>query len=175
MPSCWETWVAYILLGRLWSLWHRYPQHLSFWIYGQFLYVISSEMPFQKLVVVDVVPLMCMCLLSLTQQMAYDAHFLRVPKIQWLGVFPSEAEKYSIPSQCLLPLTSEGGYYPSDSSFTFFRIRMTFVGLWWKVGILESVTIWRTTSWYMNLRTETAFSVKSLLPYRWKESRGYSS
>lgn len=47
--------------------------------------------------------------------MAYDAHVLRVSNIQWLGVFPSEAEKYSIPSQCLLPLTKEGGYYLSDN------------------------------------------------------------
>ncbi|GAA0170283.1 endodeoxyribonuclease [Lithospermum erythrorhizon] len=40
-------------------------------------------------------------------QMAYDAKFLRVPEIRWLGAFPSDAEKYCLPQQCLLPLTTE--------------------------------------------------------------------
>uniref|UniRef100_A0A7N0U272 DNA topoisomerase (ATP-hydrolyzing) n=1 Tax=Kalanchoe fedtschenkoi TaxID=63787 RepID=A0A7N0U272_KALFE len=42
-----------------------------------------------------------------SMQMAYDAQFLRVPEIQWLGVFPTESEKYNIPTQCLLPLTAD--------------------------------------------------------------------
>lgn len=40
--------------------------------------------------------------------MAYDAKFLRVPEIRWLGAFPSDFEKYGLPQQCLLPLTPEG-------------------------------------------------------------------
>ncbi|XP_050218065.1 meiotic recombination protein SPO11-1 isoform X2 [Mercurialis annua] len=42
-----------------------------------------------------------------SMQMAYDAKFLRVPEIRWLGVFPSDLEKYDLPKQCLLPLTAE--------------------------------------------------------------------
>ncbi|KAK3199974.1 hypothetical protein Dsin_023389 [Dipteronia sinensis] len=42
------------------------------------------------------------------KQMAYDAKFLRVPEICWLGAFPSDIEKYDLPQQCLLPLTAEG-------------------------------------------------------------------
>uniref|UniRef100_A0A3Q7HFV0 DNA topoisomerase (ATP-hydrolyzing) n=1 Tax=Solanum lycopersicum TaxID=4081 RepID=A0A3Q7HFV0_SOLLC len=40
-------------------------------------------------------------------QMAYDATFLRVSEIQWLGVFVQDCDNYSIPQQCLLPLTAE--------------------------------------------------------------------
>lgn len=40
-------------------------------------------------------------------EMAYDAEFLRVPDICWLGVFTSDCEKYALPSQCLFPLTTE--------------------------------------------------------------------
>ncbi|XP_009602983.1 meiotic recombination protein SPO11-1 [Nicotiana tomentosiformis] len=40
-------------------------------------------------------------------QMAYDAKFLRVCEIQWLGVFIQDCDNYSIPQQCLLPLTAE--------------------------------------------------------------------
>ncbi|CAN4103926.1 unnamed protein product [Withania somnifera] len=40
-------------------------------------------------------------------QMAYDATFLRVYEIQWLGVFLQDSDNYSIPQQCLLPLTVE--------------------------------------------------------------------
>eukprot|EP00257_Ricinus_communis_P026368 XP_025013782.1 meiotic recombination protein SPO11-1 [Ricinus communis] len=39
--------------------------------------------------------------------MAYDAKFLRVPEIRWLGAFPSDLEKYGLPQHCLLPLTDE--------------------------------------------------------------------
>lgn len=42
------------------------------------------------------------------KEMAYDAQFLRVPDIRWLGAFISDSEKYALPSQCLLPLTTEG-------------------------------------------------------------------
>ncbi|XP_062011194.1 meiotic recombination protein SPO11-1 isoform X1 [Rosa rugosa] len=40
-------------------------------------------------------------------QMAYDAKFLRVPEIIWLGAFPLDSEKYHLAHQCLLPLTAE--------------------------------------------------------------------
>ncbi|XP_016545530.2 meiotic recombination protein SPO11-1 isoform X4 [Capsicum annuum] len=40
-------------------------------------------------------------------QMAYDATFLQVSEIQWLGVFVQDSDNYSIPQQCLLPLTVE--------------------------------------------------------------------
>lgn len=43
----------------------------------------------------------------LCKQMAYDAKFLRVPEIIWLGAFPLDSEKYHLPQQCLLPLTAE--------------------------------------------------------------------
>ncbi|CAK9148859.1 unnamed protein product [Ilex paraguariensis] len=39
--------------------------------------------------------------------MAYDAEFLRVPGIRWIGAFPQDCERYHLPQQCLLPLTAE--------------------------------------------------------------------
>ncbi|KAJ8766542.1 hypothetical protein K2173_023789 [Erythroxylum novogranatense] len=42
-----------------------------------------------------------------SMKMAYDAKFLRVPEIHWLGVFPSDLERYGIPDRCLLPLTTK--------------------------------------------------------------------
>ncbi|CAI9787784.1 unnamed protein product [Fraxinus pennsylvanica] len=42
-----------------------------------------------------------------SMQMAYDAKFLRIPEIHWLGAFPSDCEKYHLPQQCLLSLTAE--------------------------------------------------------------------
>ncbi|KAI3745551.1 hypothetical protein L6452_07951 [Arctium lappa] len=42
-----------------------------------------------------------------SMQLAYDTKTMRVPEIQWLGVFPSDAERYNVPQQCLLPMTSE--------------------------------------------------------------------
>lgn len=39
--------------------------------------------------------------------MAYDTKHLRVPEIHWLGAFPSDSERYFVPKQCLLPLTTE--------------------------------------------------------------------
>ncbi|KAK9689475.1 hypothetical protein RND81_09G061700 [Saponaria officinalis] len=40
-------------------------------------------------------------------EMAYDAELLRIPEICWLGAFTSDSERYGIPSQCLLPLSTE--------------------------------------------------------------------
>ncbi|XP_056699370.1 meiotic recombination protein SPO11-1 isoform X3 [Spinacia oleracea] len=40
-------------------------------------------------------------------EMAYDVEFLCVPNICWLGAFTSDYEKFALPSQCLLPLTTE--------------------------------------------------------------------
>ncbi|PWA63910.1 meiotic recombination protein SPO11-1 [Artemisia annua] len=60
--------------------------------------VMSLEMLFSSLCGSDSKP---------RQQMAYDAKIMRLPEIQWLGVFPSDAEKYSVPQQCLLPMTEE--------------------------------------------------------------------
>ncbi|KAF4391258.1 hypothetical protein G4B88_016568 [Cannabis sativa] len=45
--------------------------------------------------------------LLLFKQMAYDSKNLRVPEIKWIGVFPSDFDKYCIPNQCFLPLTLE--------------------------------------------------------------------
>ncbi|KAJ7960923.1 meiotic recombination protein SPO11-1 [Quillaja saponaria] len=42
-----------------------------------------------------------------SMKMAYDAKYMRVPEIRWLGAFPSDSENYSLPEQCLLPLTAE--------------------------------------------------------------------
>ncbi|XP_052207159.1 meiotic recombination protein SPO11-1 isoform X2 [Diospyros lotus] len=47
-----------------------------------------------------------------SMQMAYDAKFLRIPDMHWLGAFPSDSEKYGLPKQCLLPLTAEGETSP---------------------------------------------------------------
>nr|POE57877.1 meiotic recombination protein spo11-1 [Quercus suber] len=42
-----------------------------------------------------------------SMQMAYDAKQLCCPEVCWLGVFPSDSEKYCLPQQYLLPLTAE--------------------------------------------------------------------
>ncbi|KAK4753428.1 hypothetical protein SAY87_022226 [Trapa incisa] len=42
-----------------------------------------------------------------SMQLAYDARHLRVQSMRWLGAFPSDSEKYSVPEQCLIPLTGE--------------------------------------------------------------------
>ncbi|KAJ4838291.1 hypothetical protein Tsubulata_041619 [Turnera subulata] len=42
-----------------------------------------------------------------SMQMAYDAKFLRVTGVRWLGAFPSDIERCGLPQQCLLPLTAE--------------------------------------------------------------------
>ncbi|TYK07936.1 meiotic recombination protein SPO11-1 isoform X4 [Cucumis melo var. makuwa] len=43
-----------------------------------------------------------------SMQMAYDAKNLRIPQLQWIGAFASDSEKYDLPEQCLIPLTSKG-------------------------------------------------------------------
>ncbi|XP_074320173.1 meiotic recombination protein SPO11-1 isoform X3 [Silene latifolia] len=40
-------------------------------------------------------------------EMAYDAELLRIPEICWIGAFTSDSERYDLPSQCLLPLSTE--------------------------------------------------------------------
>ena len=40
--------------------------------------------------------------------MAFDAKFLRISNIQWIGVFISDVDRFSLPQHCLLPLTNEG-------------------------------------------------------------------
>ncbi|CAA6657318.1 unnamed protein product [Spirodela intermedia] len=42
-----------------------------------------------------------------SMQMAFDASLMCVPEVRWLGVFPSDHEKYSLPDRCLLPLSPE--------------------------------------------------------------------
>ncbi|KAL6894102.1 hypothetical protein ACP4OV_008200 [Aristida adscensionis] len=42
-----------------------------------------------------------------SMQLAYDANFLRVPDIRWLGVFASDFEEYCLPDCCLLHLSPE--------------------------------------------------------------------
>ncbi|KAG6405262.1 hypothetical protein SASPL_132849 [Salvia splendens] len=42
-----------------------------------------------------------------SMQMAYDAKYLRLPEIRWLGAFPSDSDSYQLPQQCLLNLTAE--------------------------------------------------------------------
>ncbi|KAK1440255.1 hypothetical protein QVD17_06080 [Tagetes erecta] len=42
-----------------------------------------------------------------SMQMAYDAKLMKLPEINWLGVFPSDAAKFNVPQQCLLPMTTE--------------------------------------------------------------------
>jgi len=48
--------------------------------------------------------------------MAYEAKFMRNPEMSWLGAFPSDFEKYSLPTECLLPLTADGEAFPFDAS-----------------------------------------------------------
>nr|XP_017251400.1 PREDICTED: meiotic recombination protein SPO11-1-like isoform X6 [Daucus carota subsp. sativus] len=42
-----------------------------------------------------------------SMQMAFDAKFLRISNIQWIGVFISDVDRFSLPQHCLLPLTNE--------------------------------------------------------------------
>ncbi|XP_031744442.1 meiotic recombination protein SPO11-1 isoform X2 [Cucumis sativus] len=43
-----------------------------------------------------------------SMQMAYDAKYLKIPQLRWLGAFASDFEKYNLPEQCLIPLTFKG-------------------------------------------------------------------
>ena len=42
-----------------------------------------------------------------SQNMAYDSLNLTTPNIHWLGVRPSDLEKYNIPEACRLPMTAD--------------------------------------------------------------------
>jgi len=39
--------------------------------------------------------------------MSYDAANLTTPDIKWLGVRPSDLDRFNIPQQCRLPMTEE--------------------------------------------------------------------
>jgi len=39
--------------------------------------------------------------------MSYDSASLTTPDIKWLGVRPSDLDKYNIPEQCRLPMTDK--------------------------------------------------------------------
>jgi meiotic recombination protein SPO11 len=39
--------------------------------------------------------------------MSYDSSNLTTPDIKWLGVRPSDLDKYKIPQQCQLPMTDQ--------------------------------------------------------------------
>jgi meiotic recombination protein SPO11 len=41
------------------------------------------------------------------QSMSYDADNLAIPSMKWLGVLPSDIQKYHIPQSALIPLTQE--------------------------------------------------------------------
>jgi hypothetical protein len=41
--------------------------------------------------------------------MSYDAANLTTPDIKWLGVRPSDLDRFNIPQQCRLPMTGEQG------------------------------------------------------------------
>jgi len=43
--------------------------------------------------------------MSGSKQMSYDSNHLTTSDIKWLGVRPSDLDKYSLPAQCRLPLT----------------------------------------------------------------------
>lgn len=40
-----------------------------------------------------------------SKEMSYDSSNLTTPDIKWLGVRPSDLDKYNLPAQCRLPLT----------------------------------------------------------------------
>ena len=39
--------------------------------------------------------------------MSYDSSNLTTPDIKWLGVRPSDLDRFNIPEQCRLPMTEE--------------------------------------------------------------------
>merc|ERR1711865_997391 len=43
--------------------------------------------------------------MSGSKNMSYDSANLTTPDIKWLGVRPSDLDKYNIPEQCRLPMT----------------------------------------------------------------------
>lgn len=59
--------------------------------------------------------------LDIFKQMAYDAKYLRIPEIRWLGAFPSDSENYQLPQQCLLNLTAEGEMLARECLLLFMK------------------------------------------------------
>ncbi|KAI5072043.1 hypothetical protein GOP47_0012149 [Adiantum capillus-veneris] len=45
--------------------------------------------------------------MSGSKNMSYDSYNLTTPDIKWLGVRPSDLNKYKIPEQCRLPMTDQ--------------------------------------------------------------------
>jgi meiotic recombination protein SPO11 len=45
--------------------------------------------------------------MSGSKNMSYDSSNLTTPDIKWLGVRPSDLDKYKIPEQCRLPMTDQ--------------------------------------------------------------------
>ncbi|KAL0245941.1 hypothetical protein GEMRC1_007157 [Eukaryota sp. GEM-RC1] len=45
--------------------------------------------------------------MSGSKNMSYDSAHLTTPDIKWLGVLPSDLDKYRIPAQCRLPMTDK--------------------------------------------------------------------
>ncbi len=45
--------------------------------------------------------------MSGSKNMSYDSSNLTTPDIKWLGVRPSDLDKYKIPEQCQLPMTDQ--------------------------------------------------------------------
>lgn len=43
--------------------------------------------------------------MSGSKNMSYDSASLTTPDIKWLGVRPSDLDRYKIPAQCRLPMT----------------------------------------------------------------------
>ncbi|XP_050139955.1 meiotic recombination protein SPO11-1-like isoform X2 [Malus sylvestris] len=64
-----------------------------------------------------------------SMQMVYDAKFLRVPEVLWLGAFPSDSDKYGLPQQCLLHLTTRGKRRPCYFDATY-RMKRRHSGDW---------------------------------------------
>ena len=42
-----------------------------------------------------------------SMNMSYDSSNLTTPDIKWLGVRPSDLDRFNIPAQCRLPMTEE--------------------------------------------------------------------
>lgn len=42
-----------------------------------------------------------------SMNMSYDSSNLTTPDIKWLGVRPSDLDRFNIPEQCRLPMTDE--------------------------------------------------------------------
>lgn len=126
--SHWEVAPTCILLGRLWSIWLWHLGHIQIWLYGEnhdFLKGFIRPWCFASCYIHPVYTAnliikpndshlwMTIHLTCFLKQMAYDAKYLSVPEIKWLGAFPLDCDNYCIPQQCLLPLTEEGGILSS--------------------------------------------------------------